>query len=413
MKHRGFHMTITTGLDDAHEPSVLGGVSLEHDLRLVKAALLYADDVTLYSPAASMLLSIGNLDAYRAKEKIDLLTASLPYIMPDGKEAASLRQGLETYRHLKKQRYTTSEERRFIQGIEQASQWDQMCSVSGKIARDSQVAMLVRAIKSGRLHVHDFLKAKGQSRAETAARLIGQAAIDATARQAQGWSDAIIEDYVLRMSKAISSGQTFPLFDTQAANLARQGVREGMFTVSDTGMNRGRHSGLAADLLERLPLFEQASVDEILDIRRELAKPLVRFRKAVTTFSGTIKAAAWDDDFLTEADAIFYRDVDPVVQEIAEMVESNRYLLQLLRKIGLPAGALTAVISRIADLPEIVAQAINNPAAAQVVNPAVATAVAGAVGSAVFSTVWEKWDKGQNIEQQELYFYYRARKKLS
>jgi len=333
--------------------------------------------------------------------------------MPDEKEAAPLRQGLEMYRRLKKQRYITSEERTFIQGLEQASHWEEICSIADKMARDSQVAMLVRAIKSGRLHVHDFLKAKGQSRAETAARLIGQAAIDATARQAQGWSDAIIEDYVLRMSKAISSGQTFPLFDAQAANLARQGIREGMFAVSDTGINRGRHSGLAADLLERLPLFEQASVDEILDIRRELAKPLVRFRKAVTTFSGTIKSAAWDDDFLTEADAIFYRDVDPVVQEIAEMVENNRYLLQLLRKIGLPAGTLTAVISRIADLPEIVAQAVSNPAAAQVVTPALTVGIAGAVGSAVFTAGWEKRDTAQSIEQQELYFYYRARKKLS
>lgn len=77
MKYRGFHMTITTGLDDARDLTVLGGVSLEHDLRLIKAALLYADDVTLYSPAASMLLSIGNLDTYHTKEQIDLLTASL------------------------------------------------------------------------------------------------------------------------------------------------------------------------------------------------------------------------------------------------------------------------------------------------------------------------------------------------
>jgi hypothetical protein len=216
------------------------------------------------------------------------------------------------------------------------------------------------------------------------------------------------------MRMSVSSGNTYPLFDAQAGGLVSAGVREGEIRVSEAGLVRGRHSGLAADLLERLPLFEQATVDEILDIRRELAPPLIRFRKAITEFSATIKTAPWDEDFVSEAGTIFHRDVAPAVQEIEERVQSNRYLLLLLKRIGAPsASMLAAAMSRIADLPEIIAQTISNPAAAQAVTPAVASAVAATTGKAILDTRWEKYEQQRSIEQHQLYFYYRAKMRLS
>jgi len=81
MKIRGFHISVTTGLEYAGDPSVLGGLSLDHDLRLVKAALLYADDVTLYSPAASLALSVGNVKNLRMLEQIEMLEYLIPFIV--------------------------------------------------------------------------------------------------------------------------------------------------------------------------------------------------------------------------------------------------------------------------------------------------------------------------------------------
>ena len=413
MKARGFHISVTTGLNEARDPEVLGGLSLEHDLQLVKAALLYADDVTLYSPAASMLLSVSGIAGFRWNELSALMIASIPYIVPNQQAAENLRQGLDHYTILKKQRYMTPGERQFVRDLDQMPAWDDMYEMADRMAEASQVRSLVRAIKSGRLHVHDFLKAEGRSKAETAAKLIGQAALTDEQRSAEGWSDELVREYVRVMSASVSGGQTYPLFDLQAAGLLSAGISEGMFTVSEQGLQRGRHSSLAADLLDRLPTFGQATIDEILDIRRELDKPLKQFRKAITNFSATIKTASWDEDFITEADTIFYRDVDPVVQEIEEMVQTNRYLLQLLRKIGVPAGALTAIMSRITDLPDIIAHATNNPGAAHAVGIGAMGAGLATVGTAAIKTAWEKHDKRQEIQQHELYFYYRARKKLS
>lgn len=413
MKARGLHISVTTGLDDARDPSVLGGMSLEHDLRLVKAALLYADDVTLYSPAASMLLSISSIERYRWDELIDLMIAATPYTTPDEQAAEELRRGLRMCKVLKKQRFATPEERTFVRGIDGIPAWDELHEIANRMAEGAQVRSLVRAIRSGRLYVHDFMKAEGRSRAEIAAKLIGYCTLTEEQRHAERWSDGLIDEYKRILGTAISSGRTYPLFDAQAAGLVSAGIREGMFTASEAGQMRGRHSGLAADLLDRLPTFGQASIDEILDIRRELAKPLIRFRKVVTGFSDTIKTAAWDEDFIAEADLIFHRDVDPVVQEIEEMVRTNRYLMQLVRQIGVPVGAITAAMSRLTELPEIIAHAIHYPGAADIVSTGALGTGLAAAGTAAMKTAWGTYDKGREIKRHELYFYYRAKKRLT
>jgi hypothetical protein len=89
---------------------------------------------------------------------------------------------------------------------------------------------------------------------------------------------------------------------------------------------------LAGHLLARLPSFEQASIDEIIDIRTELDNPLTRFRGAVIKFSDQIRSASWDQDFTSDAETVFHKEVKPSVLEIEEAIKSNRYLDSLLRK---------------------------------------------------------------------------------
>lgn len=414
MKGRSFHISIGTGIDPTPDPKVLGGVSLEHDLRLVKAALLYADDVTLYSPAASMLLSIHGIKKLRPDEKLAFLEEFVPYAIGDKQQADGLRQNLRLLRLAQRDRYAPRDVRELVGSLERVMEWDEICAVADRQLQESQAIGLVTAIKKGRLHVHDFLKARGQSKTQSAAELIGQAGLSKEQRQAGRWGDDVIREYMRVMNQAVSNSWTYPLFDEEIGGIVSAGVREGAITVSEAGMTRGKHISLAADLLERLPLFDRATVDEVLDIRRELDKPLVRFRKAIVNFSHTIKAAPWDQEFMTEADTIFHRDIAPAVEEVEELVRSNRYLLLLLKRIGIPsAGALTAVVSRLADIPEIIAHTVNNPAAANTIASTVTGGAALAAGKAVRDTAWERYQNQQSIEQRELYFYYRARKRLS
>jgi hypothetical protein len=65
------------------------------------------------------------------------------------------------------------------------------------------------------------------------------------------------------LSGSVSDGSTYPLFDDQAGALVRLGVDAGVIRVSESGATKGREAGLASDLLRRLPLFEDAPVDEM------------------------------------------------------------------------------------------------------------------------------------------------------
>jgi hypothetical protein len=157
-------------------------------------------------------------------------------------------------------------------------------------------------------------------------------------------------------------------------------------------------------LFERLPLFDQATVNEILDIRRELETPLTRFRSSIIRFSDSIRTAAWDEDFSFEADQIFQRDVQPAVLDLEEAVKTNKYLIALLRKVvdkplTIPsASALGILMSKLSALPDIASQAFG---------------LASASGLLAYDA-YKDWLKDKRkIEENQLYFYYKAGTLLS
>jgi hypothetical protein len=54
------------------------GLSLEQEIRLLKPALLYSDHVTLYSPAAGLLVATAAIDDLREDDLISMLREVLP-----------------------------------------------------------------------------------------------------------------------------------------------------------------------------------------------------------------------------------------------------------------------------------------------------------------------------------------------
>jgi hypothetical protein len=172
---------------------------------------------------------------------------------------------------------------------------------------------------------------------------------------------------------------------------------------SDARLGQVKQSALATDVLRRLPLFEDASVSEILDIRRELQTPLIRFRRAIMDYAGKIKSASWDEDFSIEAEAVFRHDIEPSVLEIEDAIKTNPSLLSLATgkvaaKQAVFSSVFTFLISQAMALPYLTAMAI-----------------AAGVGSAVaFNEARQEWLKQQQaVEGNQLYFYYRANQFLA
>jgi hypothetical protein len=400
---REFHITIGTS------PS--GKLDLKQELRLVKAALLYADHTKLYSLTASMMQMISRLGDSSLKQQLDLFEMVVPYLAPED-SAAELLAGLERYKRLVRQR--TIRNRRdqlFKTGFQRilAKYSDDIKDKATELARDAGIDSINLAVESGLLELHTF-KGTDDERtilrftADSVGRASGSPVWALRASESSALDDEIIWEFVERVSSAVSNGLTYPLFDGKTSDLVQALVREKHIDISDSDVDRGKHSGLAGHLLQRLPLFDQASIDEILDIRQELDRPLVRFRGAIVKFSQDIESAHWDKDFASDAEQVFYRDVAPAILDIEEAVKSNRLLTVILRRfvdkpMTLVQGSLLSIVlSQVSQLPEEIVLGLG---------------VAASSAAVVYDAYREWEEKRKEVEKNQLYFYHQAQKRLS
>jgi hypothetical protein len=212
-------------------------------------------------------------------------------------------------------------------------------------------------------------------------------------------SKNIGQDYFDIIADAIQSDQTYPLLDNPTGRLVDTAIKEGMIDVSEISIARARGVGLASDLFQNLPLFDNASVDEVISIRRELDKPLIRFRSSMIEFSDEIKSATWDKDFPLECESVCQRKVRPAILEIEEAVRDNRrlrmYKETFVKEKGIVAlSSLGLIVASSNGLIDTVSQFLS----------------ASVPPLAWIAMESERQIQGNKklIERNQLYFYYKS-----
>ena len=215
--------------------------------------------------------------------------------------------------------------------------------------------------------------------------------------------DRMIDEYFDEVTESILSGITYPLFDYVIGDIIDSVIREGGLNPSQVSIERAKHVGLSSELLKRLPTFDNASMNEILDIRRELDKPLARFRSAVVRFSRGVRSASWERDFPVEAEQVFVELVRPAILDIEDQCCSNSFLKEFLPDfvekpiMPLSTSGLGLLLAQATHLPEIVTTGLGYVA-----------------GTAVTALKAHKSlrQKLASVESNHLYFYHKAGEKL-
>lgn len=368
MHSRSLHVFVGVADSDALAFSI--------DRPLVKAALLYGDAVTLASPAASLIARVLHTPPEGALET--LIALAEDFDLGDGP------------RQLAAARATLVTEPEAPYRAERIERLD-------RIARDwwEQVR--------GALHAR--LQAGGHGELVAAARtgIIRLDPLDIGALASPSDFAPVASDaYAGRIDTALA-GLSVPLLDGATMDLLRQRASGVAEPVASSNGPRGREGGLVADWLPRLPLFEAASIEEILDIRRELAAHIARFRAAVIEFADAVQPAVWDDGFPHEAERLYRREVAPTVADIADAIAAT--------------GPLRALVSRYADRPGLLTPFV--PALAVGLAEASAGIELGALGLAsgflaanAAHAWWLDRDARREIEGHQLFFYYAAGKRL-
>ena len=293
-----------------------GDLNLREDLALVKATLLYADQVKLCSPGASVLSGIAEFQEASTEEQARLVVRFLPELQPSMSsqeiyffEAAVGLRGRGEKRRIKKNTL-----KKILRMVE--DQREQLAAMVVEQHKAVGIEGFRQAVRSGVLEVHPFRQTSAE------------AIIGVTIRGQGNLLDGVdlvdlIEDFLDQAMGAVEDASTYPLFDDLTGDFVGEAVRHHLLTSTESGVARGRYGGLTADLLQRLPLFEQASLSDILAIRRDLEGPLRGFRLAVSGFSREIRSAAWEPEFPEEAEALFRERVKQEVERIEEAVREN------------------------------------------------------------------------------------------
>lgn len=376
-----FHITIGS----APTPNL----NLEPDLRMLKAALLYGDQVRFCSSTYSLLSQFSEVIALSAEERLDFHER----IIPNSKIPEPYRtMALERIRGWKRilQDPNTAESSRHDTLREIEAGWAMFLERSPLVPQIEALRTLNRAVEEGLLEIHNF-------------KTIQEANIMDRGFYGSASAPKLEGEFVDLVGEAVKNGDTYPMFDGSAGGYIRKLIDDGLLAASEPRMSQAKQSQLAANLLGRLPEFDGASVNEILDIRRELERPLVRFRGAVMGYAEKIKTASWDENFSTEAENVFHKEIEPAVLDIEDAVKSNSSLLSLAtRKVAdapaLATSAFSFFISHLTAFPTVTGLAM---------------AASIGVGTA-FYDAYKKWrEQEQKVGQNQLYFYYRAGELLS
>jgi hypothetical protein len=322
----------------------LESLHLAHETSLVKAALLYADRVTLVSPKLELYetaLNFGEGDrAQRLRRTLEIFDAS-----DRGSSVAA------AYRRLKARPRSdlSGIERRRLAMLEDALEHANAGGVDEgrRLLENAGGAELVRAREAGVLDVHPL-------------GLRSFVEPDAF--------DVVTDELLGALADSVADGATtYPLFDDGAGGMLAELVEDGV--VAGGPNPRAAESGLAGRLIDGLDAFPRADMDVVLDVRERLRGPLLHFRGKLAQARTEFAAMPWNDRFDAEVDSYYRREVAPALAALDDALEelgaretllrvsSNPTTLAAIGTLGIAAAASVGL----ADLPALVYGAVGTP----------------------------------------------------
>ena len=173
-----------------------------------------------------------------------------------------------------------------------------------------------------------------------------------------GYDDFEVEEliggYFGNLINAAKDQTAYPLFDKASEDVIKSTVDTHILDIGRLNPEVIRHAGVASNILMTLPTLERASVDEILDFKKENENSLVLFRKAIYDFSEKINSLPLDENFQYDCVKLYNREVLPRVEEINTIASDTSTLKnfggqviadeEIRKKAGWVAGGIASTI---------------------------------------------------------------------
>ncbi len=361
---------------------VPNNIDINTELLYVKSALLYADEITLISPIAylyTLITNDKNLKDERAA--YDLVKLIAPFIKSSNEDLFS---GLVDYMNTssnilfgKNKSIPIKTKFRIRQILFQCVQ-DASSIIKENIGL-SQCQEFNKLLVAGKIKLQPF------------DHMISDV-------------DEVGPEYFRMLTEAIKC--SYPIFDSISNDVMRTAVNARVVNLSEFDKKKIQHAGVSDNLLQKLPNFSDASIDEIIDIRNELSIPLVRFRSQMLKFSDDIQSCPWDKDFEFECIQLYAKEIAPAIQEIDELTKGASFIKNLARNSLVDSNLIKTASGLIVSIAAAgVFSAYSNVVSSGV---AIGTATLAWTAEKVASTYLQMQDSNKEITKKDLYFYYQA-----
>lgn len=294
-------------------------LDFEEDLKLIKSSLLYADEIELIGMAEYAVFRYLPSRMNSVRDIESLLDSFIPLLKAiDANDSVEMSKQLERMKeqiapygiHLRKKKNRTKQE------------------IIAQMKANN-------ALEESKALLNDCMKQLTSSTgAEAIMNLVERNIVSVFPYDDDNFNfEALAGGYFGNLLGTIQNETAYPLFDKTSNDIISSLSTSKLFDLGNINQEALVHAGLATNILMTLPTLESATVDEILDFKKEMQAPLVRFRSAIYSFSEEIKSKPWDKDFQYDCLKIYSKEVAPRVEELNELATETTVLKNMGRKV--------------------------------------------------------------------------------
>lgn len=384
-------------------------MEFEEDIRLIKSSLLYADEIELIGMAEYAMFNYLPKCLLNTSD-FEIVISNLISLLKsfDNEDTKTIASQLEDVQvqllqylpYLKKKKNRNKQEilaQRQFRNLESQCRV-QLSTAYQELINNPGISQIQSLVDRNIINIYDY--------------------------SYNGFSlEELTGGYFANLLGTIKHGGSYPLFDSISANVVSSVTNKKFLDFSKMDKEIIRHAGIAHNILSTLPTLEKASIDEILDFKKDMVIPLNNFRTAIYGFTEKITSMPWDDDFCYECLKLYDTEVMPKVNELNELSSETSVLKNFGRrvlndeeerkKLGyVGAGLITTITtnSNIFDALNFLESIIR-------IGAKVGLTAAGVTAFLKTADVLrqakaEAKEKKSEMEGNVMYYYYKASKKI-
>ncbi len=204
--------------------------------------------------------------------------------------------------------------------------------------------------------------------------------------------------FLSHVLNALGDAKSFPYLNDQLLDALFRNAAPNSI-VTDDLESRLQHSAVALDFMGRLPNLSCVPLKKIVQLKKKLAGPLIRFRGGVQKISASMESRLLGQDITVELNEIYEFTVRPAVEEIRSGLEQEG----LMKSMWQGTAVNPPFLSKVA-YPGVAFGAITLPEEALIAGLSAVTGLT----SGVITGLIDHQKSVNRWNAKDMYFYFRA-----